>query len=486
MAITSYPDGTIICSANDTYTLPTAVGVDGSRYLIKNAGSGTVVVNCTDSQTIDGLTSISLLTKQSLRVLAEGGNWIKISNAEATEGGEMTGDQIRTALGISVLSGSNTGDQDITGKVDKVTGSSLVPDTAIANIHAPGSDNQDLSGLQPKETGKGLSTNDYTTAEQTKLAGIAAGATVGADWNTNVTNKPTIPAAQVQTDWNASAGIGVLLNKPTIPVGGTPALKLGTANTAGSSPNFLRRDDTILAFDATAPSTQAFGDSAVVGSATVASRSDHKHAMMSSPKDTTAQTGILKGNGSAISAAAASDITGQLITGYVSGAGTVAATDSILQALQKINGNDALKAPLSSPSLTTPNIGAATGTSLAVTGAVTSSGGGVGYATGAGGTQTQSSSKSTGVTLSKLCGTITMNGAALAAATTVSFTLTNTFIAAGDFVNVQHASVGTLGAYTFAVAPASGSVVISVRNVHTASLSEAIVLRFVIIKAVTA
>ena len=34
---------------------------------------------------------------------------------------------------------------------------------------------------------------------------------------TDLTNKPTIPAAQVQTDWNATTGIGVLLNKPSIP-----------------------------------------------------------------------------------------------------------------------------------------------------------------------------------------------------------------------------------------------------------------------------
>lgn len=34
----------------------------------------------------------------------------------------------------------------------------------------------DLTGYVQKETGKGLSTNDYTTAEKTKLAGIAEGA----------------------------------------------------------------------------------------------------------------------------------------------------------------------------------------------------------------------------------------------------------------------------------------------------------------------
>jgi hypothetical protein len=40
------------------------------------------------------------------------------------------------------------------------------------------------------------------------------------------------------------------------------------------------------------------------------------------------------------------------ITGYVSGAGTVAATDTILQAINKLNGNNGLKANLASPALT--------------------------------------------------------------------------------------------------------------------------------------
>lgn len=54
---------------------------------------------------------------------------------------------------------------------------------------------------------------------------------------------------------------------------------------------------------------------------------------------TTSISGLLKGNGTAISAATASDVTGQLLTGYVSGAGVLAATDTILQAFNKLNGN---------------------------------------------------------------------------------------------------------------------------------------------------
>ena len=70
---------------------------------------------------------------------------------------------------------------------------------------------------------------------------------------------------------------------PTVPTGGTPAVVLGTTAAAGSSAHFLRDDDTIVAFDTTAPVTQAFSDSAAVGTAAVAARRDHKHGMPASP-----------------------------------------------------------------------------------------------------------------------------------------------------------------------------------------------------------
>jgi len=47
-----------------------------------------------------------------------------------------------------------------------------------------------------------------------------------------------------------------------------------------------------------------------------------------------------------------SAVIGKVLTGYASGAGVVVATDTILQAIQKINGNDALKAPIASPTFT--------------------------------------------------------------------------------------------------------------------------------------
>lgn len=114
--------------------------------------------------------------------------------------------------------------------------------------------------------------------------------------------------------------------------------------------------------------------------------------------------------------------------------------------------------------------------------------GGLGYGTGAGGTVTQGagSGKATAVTLNKPVGRITMDAASLNADTTVSFTFTNSLIAATDVMVLNHASGGTAGAYTLNAQCAAGSAVINVRNVSTGALGEAIVLQYALVKGVIA
>ena len=111
----------------------------------------------------------------------------------------------------------------------------------------------------------------------------------------------------------------------------------------------------------------------------------------------------------------------------------------------------------------------------------------MGYGTGAGGAVTQITSKATGVTLNTLCGQITTNNAALAANSRVSFTVTNSAVAATDVVLPSIASGISTGAnYGFWVdAVAAGSFRISILNNTAGSLSEAIVFNFAVIKAVT-
>lgn len=113
---------------------------------------------------------------------------------------------------------------------------------------------------------------------------------------------------------------------------------------------------------------------------------------------------------------------------------------------------------------------------------------GIGYITGAGGTITQATSKATGVTLNKICGQITLNAAALAAGANVTFTVTDSQIAATDVITLNLASGNaTDGTYDYRIgAVAAGSFKITLENISAGSLSEALVFNYAAIKAVAA
>lgn len=132
--------------------------------------------------------------------------------------------------------------------------------------------------------------------------------------------------------------------------------------------------------------------------------------------------------------------------------------------------------------------GAISGTSVTGSGAIKSSSatGGVGYATGSGGTVTQTTDKSTGVTLDKACGTITLASGSIGNLNTATFTLTNSAIAAGDLLVLNHVSGGTAGSYALNAQCAAGSASMNVTNISGGSLNEQPVIAFAVIKGVTA
>lgn len=100
-----------------------------------NAGEVTVFPNWRFDEATKNILTIDNQGQKLYYVIGFG------ADGSSGGGGSMTGAEIRAALGITTLSGSNTGDQD-------------------------------LSNLVVKETGKGLSENDYTDAEKTKLANL--------------------------------------------------------------------------------------------------------------------------------------------------------------------------------------------------------------------------------------------------------------------------------------------------------------------------
>ena len=112
--------------------------------------------------------------------------------------------------------------------------------------------------------------------------------------------------------------------------------------------------------------------------------------------------------------------------------------------------------------------------------------GGIGYGTGSGGSITQLTSRTTGVTLSKTNGSITLFSAMATLGTFTSFTVTNSTVAATDTVIVNMKS-GSADSYIVTVsAVATGSFKVQIYNVVDVITSEAPVLNFSVIKAVTA
>lgn len=160
------------------------------------------------------------------------------------------------------------------------TGDSATPVSGGTTKFTTGGAYTELAKKVDKETGKGLSANDFTNTYKTKLDGIASGAEVNvqSDWNqsdntkddyiknkpnlatvatsgsyNDLSNKPTIPAAQVNSDWNAASGVAQILNKPN----------LATVATSGSY-NDLSNKPTIPAAQVNSDWNASSGVSAIL------------------------------------------------------------------------------------------------------------------------------------------------------------------------------------------------------------------------------
>jgi hypothetical protein len=143
---------------------------------------------------------------------------------------------------------------------------------------------------------------------------------------------------------------------------------------------------------------------------------------------------------------------------------------------------------ITSGSFSTPgNVSAG---NIVTTGNIVSSGsitanntGGIGYATGAGGAVTQGTSRTTGVTINKLSGAITLISAA-GSATYNTFTVTNNTVAATDVIIVNQKS-GTDKYEAYVTNVAAGSFQITFAD-QTGTTTEQPVFNFAVIKAVAA
>lgn len=105
-----------------------------------------------------------------------------------------------------------------------------------------------------------------------------------------------------------------------------------------------------------------------------------------------------------------------------------------------------------------------------------------GYTTGTGGTVTQGTSRTTGVTLNKACGAITLVSAA-GSTTPATFTVTNSTVSATDVIYVCQKSGTDL--YTLSVSRVASGAFDITFNTKSGTTTEQPVFNFVVLKAVT-
>jgi len=108
----------------------------------------------------------------------------------------------------------------------------------------------------------------------------------------------------------------------------------------------------------------------------------------------------------------------------------------------------------------------------------------VGYDTGAGGSITQITSKSTGVTINKSTGRVVTHNAALAAGASVSFTVTNGNVLATDVILVTVNGSADYSVESYILS--AGQFSIRLTNISAGSLSQAVNINFAILRCVTA
>ena len=107
---------------------------------------------------------------------------------------------------------------------NSVSGASQIlnkPTIPAAQVNADWNSASGVSEILNKPALSAVATSgDYTDLSNTpNLANVATSGSYN-----DLSNKPTIPAAQVNSDWNASSGVAQILNKPTLV---TPSTAIG-------------------------------------------------------------------------------------------------------------------------------------------------------------------------------------------------------------------------------------------------------------------
>lgn len=241
--------------------------VDGSEYSAKYYAEQTASLLSTKQDTLVSGTNIKTINSNS--ILGSGNLDIDGLPSQTGQSGKFL-----TTNGSTASWGSPTiptvNDATVTIQKNGSTVSTFTLNQSsneTVNITVPtatsdlNNDSGFITGINSSDVTTALG---YTPVNPTSLATVATSGNYD-----DLTNKPTIPAAQVNSDWNANSGVAEILNKPTL---GTMASEsasdytktsgLATVATSGSY-NDLSNKPTIPTVDQTYSSSSTNAQSGV-------------------------------------------------------------------------------------------------------------------------------------------------------------------------------------------------------------------------------
>ena len=176
-----------------------------------------------------------------------------ISHAQATY--QLKGDYVTTQTLNTALAGKQN---VLTAGTGVTIENDVISVTQIQTIHwgdITGNLNDQLD-LKNALNSKQDTISDLATIRSGASAGATAVqpsdlATVAITGSYNdLSNKPTIPAAQVNSDWNANSGVAQILNKPTIPTVNNPTITITQDGVTKGSFTLNQASSETIALDA--------------------------------------------------------------------------------------------------------------------------------------------------------------------------------------------------------------------------------------------
>lgn len=122
----TYENGLLLCTSSPTLNLLEAAAAgDGFSFKVKNIGSGTVTIDPSASETIDGSATLTLSANQSALIVTDGSSWYSFY--------KISGDLTVTSLTASTVTASDFNAADLAGGEIRSQNDTLVATFGASN-----------------------------------------------------------------------------------------------------------------------------------------------------------------------------------------------------------------------------------------------------------------------------------------------------------------------------------------------------------------